>query len=121
MKFDNPDAVSSAGVSSDRIQVTFWSSSLLKGANGLPLGEGQSLSKGIVPQVDPQIAGEVQSLGNFIGISVLLMIAIGIIASEFFQFDSQPFWLFFNVWQLFMHIPLLNLKIPGFVAEYWRK
>jgi hypothetical protein len=38
-----------------------------------------------------------------------------------FGFDQTPFWLFFNIWQLLVHIPLLNLKIPGFVSAFWRE
>lgn len=29
--------------------------------------------------------------------------------------------MFFNIWQLIVHIPLLNLKIPGFVSAFWRE
>lgn len=43
MKFSNPEAISVGGVSSDAIKVTFWSSDLLQGENGLSLEEGQTI------------------------------------------------------------------------------
>ena len=48
-----------------------------------------------------------------------MMIGIGLLASYIFGFDQTPLWTFFNIWQLFLHIPLLNLKIPGFASAYW--
>ena len=41
--------------------------------------------------------------------------------AQYFGFDQTPFWLFFNIWQMFLHVPLLNLKLPGFVAITWRE
>jgi hypothetical protein len=52
---------------------------------------------------------------------VAVLIAVGLLSATLFNFDSMPFWLFFNVWQLFTHIPLLNLKIPGFISVYWQQ
>jgi hypothetical protein len=85
------------------------------------LEEGQTISKAIVPQVDPEIALQVQKLGRIIGYSVAGFILVGLMLSMCLNLDSLPFWLFFNIWQMFSHIPLLNIKIPGFVSEYWRE
>ena len=60
-------------------------------------------------------------LGTIIGVLVSLVVGGGIIIAYAFGFDQTPFWLFFNVWQLFMHVPLLNLKIPAFVQTFWRE
>jgi hypothetical protein len=66
------------------------------------------------------MAKELTELGRSIGILVSVIIGGGLFIAYVAGFDQTPFWLFFNVWQLFMHVPLLNLKIPGFVATFWR-
>jgi hypothetical protein len=53
LTFANPAAVSS-GVSSDRISITFWDTSLLVGADGSRVKEGSSISKTVLPQLDPK-------------------------------------------------------------------
>lgn len=83
--------------------------------------EGQTIQKAIIPQVDPAVAKQVQKTGKIIGLLVAIIILVGLFAAMWFDFDSMPFWLFFNIWQMFTHIPLLNIKIPGFVSEYWRE
>lgn len=47
--FTNPEAISSAGVSTDSMSITFWSSELLQGENGLSLAEGQTIAKSVIP------------------------------------------------------------------------
>jgi len=121
ISFANPESISAAGISSDSIKLTFWSSELLQAENGLALEEGQTIAKGIIPQVEPGIGKQISELGRTIGILVLVIIAIGLAITLVMGFDQTPFWLFFNCWQLFLHVPLLNLKIPGFVNSFWRE
>jgi hypothetical protein len=49
INFDNPDAISNSGISTDTMSITFWSSELLQGKNGLPLSEGQTIAKSVIP------------------------------------------------------------------------
>ena len=119
--FANPETISTAGISSDSIKLTFWSSELLQAENGLALEEGQTIAKGIVPQIEPTIGKEIAELGRSIGILVLVLVAVGLVVALVLGQDQAPFWLLFNVWQLFLHITLLNLKIPGFVNSFWRE
>jgi hypothetical protein len=121
MNFADPGAISSVGSASDRIAITFWSSELLKGANGVSLAEGQTIAKGIVPQTDPVTARQAQALGKWFGIGVALIVGLGCLAAVYFRLDSTPFYMLFTVWQLFMHLPMLNIKMPGVMAEYWRE
>lgn len=121
MHWNNPEAISQSGVSSDAITVTFWDNELLQGKNGLSIEEGQTLVKSIIPQIDPEIADKVSGLGRSIGSMVAGIIGGSLFLAYMFRFDQTPFWLFFNIWQLLVHIPLLNLKIPGFVSAFWRE
>lgn len=59
VNFDQPELISTTGISTDNIRVTFWSNEFLKGQNGLSMEEGQTIQKGIIPQVEPKIANEV--------------------------------------------------------------
>jgi hypothetical protein len=119
--WSNPEAISASGISSDAISVTFWDNELLQGKNGLAIEEGQTLRKSIIPQIDPDIAEEVMGLGRSIGSMVAGIIGGCLFLCYMLGFDQTPFWLFFNIWQLLVHIPLLNLKIPGFVSAFLRE
>jgi hypothetical protein len=41
--------------------------------------------------------------------------------APFTGYDKNPFWMFFSFWQIYLHTPLLNLKVPGFVSAFWRE
>ena len=60
-------------------------------------------------------------LGRSIGSMVAGIIGGSLFLAYMLGFDQTPFWLFFNIWQLLVHIPLLNLKVPGFVSAFWRE
>ena len=49
INFANPSAISSSGISTDQMSITFWSSELLQGENGLSLAEGQTIAKSVIP------------------------------------------------------------------------
>jgi hypothetical protein len=119
--FSDPATLSTRGITSDQIKVTFWSSDLLQGFNGVKIVEGQTIQKSIIPQIEPIVADEASKLGLTIGILVAVVIGLGLLIAYFFELDQTPFWLFFNVWQLFLHVQLFNLKIPGFTSAYWRE
>jgi hypothetical protein len=87
MKFSNPEAISVGGISSDAIKVTFWSSDLLQGENGLGLEEGQTIQKSLVPQIEPDMAKELTDLGRSIGILVSVVIGGGLLIAYTADFD----------------------------------
>ena len=118
--FEEPDYISSSGISADAMRVTFWDTSLLVGQNGMRVQEGQTLQKTLVPQVNYSIESNFSSFGSSVGVIVAVIIGTGLLASIVFEFDKTPLWTFFNIWQLIVHIPLLNLKVPGFACTYWR-
>lgn len=120
IQFKTPDLISTGGITSDSIQVTFWSNELIQSENGLRVEEGQSLKKNIIQQVNATYEEDLNRIGFSTGISVAVVVGGGILLCEIFGFDQTPFWLFFNVWQMFLHLPLLNLKLPGYISTTWR-
>ena len=96
--FEEPDYISSSGISADAMRVTFWDTSLLVGQNGIRVKEGQTLQKTLVPQMNYSIESDLSSFGSSVGIIVAVIIGIGLLASIFFEFDKTPFWTFFNIW-----------------------
>jgi len=85
--WSDPDAISSSGVSSDSIKVTFWSSDLLQGQNGLAIEEGQTLSKSVISQIEPSQAKEVEGLGRLMGAIVAGMIGGCLFLAHMLGFD----------------------------------
>lgn len=118
--FANPAEVSS-GVAANRISVTFWSSSLLVGKNGVPLKEGLSIAKTVQPQMDPLDQEDVTFQGKLVGWLIAGIIVFCLLFAPFLDIDSLPFWQFFFLWQLFTHMNLLNIKTPAFASTYWQQ
>jgi hypothetical protein len=83
--------------------------------------EGQTLAKHIIQQVNPTFDDALIQVGQRTGVLVAITVGGGVLIAILFGFDQTPFWLFFNIWQLFLHVPLLNLKLPGFIGLTWRE
>lgn len=84
------------------------------------MGEGQTISKSIIPQIDPKSADQLASTGRSIGWLIFGLIWGSILFAPIAGYDKNPFWMFFSFWQLYLHTPLMNLKVPGYVAAFWR-
>jgi len=80
--------------------------------------QGTTLRKEIKRQIEPHQGEAVKVLSTVLSVILRLLIFISFFAFLLLGGDMVPFWAMVNTLQLLIHLPLMNVEIPGFAALF---
>ena len=80
--------------------------------------QGTTLRKEIKRQIEPQQGEALEFLSTVFSVLLRAVILIGFLACLLLGGEMVPFWAMVNTLQILIHLPLINVEIPGFTALF---
>lgn len=112
IEFDEAESVSSDFEHNDSIVVTFWDTQYFKSKKGAEVPFGSTATWEVIRQMPDYDSVSVESA---LGFSHFLLAVIGLFVFLLILFCGPllPIWMFINSMQLIVHVPLIQIKLPG--------